>query len=180
MVATASSPARTFVVLGSAAATVITALLLHPFTAANTPVASGDDGMIVVARMTSTQILRGATDQNLAVTITAPAAREQSRPPLSLAVVIDRSGSMDGEPMENAKAAAARLVSKLDAGDAFSIITYSSGDETVTPMLRATDANKSQAMAAIAMAAPASRAVSCAAPTSSRARRSSAVCSASS
>ena len=152
MVATASSPVRTFVVLGSAAATVITALLLHPFTAANAPIASaGDDGMVVTARLTSSQILRGVADQNLAVTITAPAARVQARPALSLAVVIDRSGSMNGNAMENAKAAAARLVSKLDAGDAFSIVTYSSGDETVTPMVRATDANKSQAMAAIAM-----------------------------
>jgi len=151
MVATASS-ARTFVVLGSAAATVITALLLHPFSPAKpSAISSGDDGMLVTARLTSTRILRGAHDQNLAVTITAPAAIAKSRPPLSLAVVIDRSGSMDGEPMQNAKAAAARLVSQLDAEDAFAIVTYSSGDETVTPMMRATDQNKSAAMAAIAM-----------------------------
>lgn len=151
MVATASSSVRTCVVLGSAAATVITALLLHPSGERPAPPSAGDDGMHVSARLTSTSILRGAHDQNLAVTITAPIGAEQTRPPLSLAVVIDRSGSMDGEPLQNAKAAAARLVSKLDANDAFSIVTYSSADETVTPMLRATDANKSQALAAIAM-----------------------------
>ena len=149
MVAHASTT-RTFVVLASAAATVVTALLLHPFRAANEPVAVSDDGMLLTARMTSSTILRGATDQNLAVTITAPAGAKHARPPLSLAVVIDRSGSMNGEPMENAKAAAARLVSRLDAGDAFAIVTYSSGDETVTPMMFATDRNKSQALAAIA------------------------------
>jgi Ca-activated chloride channel homolog len=151
MVAPASS-AKTYLALGSAAATVVAALLLHPFSGApRALVSTGDDGMLLTARLTSTQIMRGAADQNLAVTITAPAETTKTRPPLSLAVVIDRSGSMDGEPMENAKAAAARLVGKLDANDAFSIITYSSSDETVTPMRRATDANKSSAMAAIAM-----------------------------
>lgn len=151
MVAHASS-SKTYLALGSAAATVVAALLLHPLTRGpGAVVTSGDDGMVLTARLTSTRILRGAADQNLAVTITAPAGVTKARPPLSLAVVIDRSGSMDGEPMENAKAAAARLVAKLDANDAFSIITYSSGDETVTPMTRATDANKSKAMAAIAM-----------------------------
>jgi Ca-activated chloride channel homolog len=146
-----SACGKTYLALGSAAATVVAALLLHPFSAVTRTRVSGDDGMLLTARLTSTRILRGAADQNLAVTITAPASVAMARPPLSLAVVIDRSGSMDGEPMQNAKAAAGRLVSKLDADDAFSIVTYSSGDETITPMMRATDANKSKAMAAIAM-----------------------------
>lgn len=149
MVAHASS-ARSYVALGGAAATIIAALLLHPLTPRSGVVTTGDDGVRVNARLVSSQILRGAHEQDLAVTITVPAGARQVRPPLSLAVVIDRSGSMSGEPMQNAKAAAARLVSQLDAGDAFSIITYSSGDEAVTPMLRATAANKSRAMAAIA------------------------------
>ncbi len=148
MVPTAST-ARTLLVLGSTAATVLTALLLHP-RPHQAAVPSGDDGMVVTARLTSSAILRGSTDQNLAVTITAPRGQTHARPPLSLAVVIDRSGSMDGPPLENAKAAAMHLVQQLDANDAFSIVTYSSGDETVTPMTRATDAAKSAAMAAIA------------------------------
>jgi len=148
MVATAIR-ARTLLALGAAGATIVAALLLHP---QGRPPAEppGDDGMRLSARLTTSRILTGAHDQHLAVTITAPAGRTQTRPPLSVAVVIDRSGSMTGEPMENAKAAAARLVSQLDAGDAFAIVTYSSGDETVTPMTRATDANKAAAMAAIA------------------------------
>lgn len=148
MVAPAASM-KTCLALGTAGATVVAALLLHPFAP---PIAApNDDGMLLAARLTSTRILRGAADQNLAVTITAPTGQARSRPPLSLAVVIDRSGSMDGEPMANAKAAAARLVDKLDASDAFSIVTYSSADETVTPMVRATAANKARAIAAIAM-----------------------------
>src|SRR5436190_7949659 len=149
MHATASS-ARTVLVLGAAAATVIPSLLLHPWSQARAPIAStSDDGTLLTARLTTSRILRGAHDQDLAVTITAPASRTQARPPLALAIVIDRSGSMSGEPMQNAKAAAARLVSRLDAHDAFSIVTYSSGDETVMPMTLATRAGKARALSAI-------------------------------
>jgi Ca-activated chloride channel family protein len=72
-----------------------------------------------------------------------------ARPPLSLAIVIDRSGSMHGPPIENAKAAALSVLRQLAARDAFSVVTYSSSSETVLPMQRATDANKAAARAAI-------------------------------
>ncbi|MDQ3368529.1 MAG: VWA domain-containing protein, partial [Myxococcota bacterium] len=142
---------RTMLALGAATATLIAALVLHPRPDAGPPSTAppGDDAMQLLARLTTTKILAGRHDQHLAVTITAPAGRALQRPPVSLAVVIDRSGSMDGEPMQNAKAAAARLVSQLDASDAFSIVTYSSADETVTAMARATPANKAAAIAAI-------------------------------
>jgi Ca-activated chloride channel family protein len=140
---------RTSLVLGIAGAAVLAAVLLHPRTnRVATPV--GDDGMRVSGRLTTSKILAGAMDHNLAVTITAPNGAQAVRPPLSLSIVIDRSGSMNGEPMQNAKAAAARLVAQLDPSDAFAIVTYSSSDETVTPMVRATDANKARAMDAIA------------------------------
>ncbi len=154
MVPTASV-ARTLFALGTAGATIVAALLLHPRSGPTTNQASthGDDGMLITARLTSTRILAGAHDQDLAVTITAPNGHAAQRPPLSLAVVIDRSGSMSGEPLQNAKAAAAKLVTQLDGSDAFSIVTYSSSDETVAPMARATDTNKAAAMAAIAQIA---------------------------
>jgi len=108
-----------------------------------------DDGMQISARLTSSQI-RAGRDQDLAVTITAPRAHgEGLRPPLSVAIVIDRSASMNGEPLANATAAAAKLVDQLDAGDAFAIVTYSSSDETVMAMARATPANKAAAYDAL-------------------------------
>ena len=86
------------------------------------------------------------------MTLTAPASTVDmtvERPSLSLAIVIDRSGSMHGPPIENAKAAALSVLRQLDSRDAFAVVTYSSSSETVLPMQRATDANKTAARAAI-------------------------------
>ena len=108
--------------------------------------------MAISARLVTNRILAGAQDQNLAVTITAPNPIMDpsiGRPPLSLAIVIDRSGSMHGPAIENAKAAALSVLRQLDSRDAFSVVTYSSSSETVLPMQRATDTNKAAARAAI-------------------------------
>jgi Ca-activated chloride channel family protein len=139
--------------VGAAIGTVIAALLMSPRGASplNTPTAA-DDGMVVSARLVTGRILASAQEQNLAVTITAPmqAVDESAgRPPLSLAIVIDRSGSMHGPAIENAKAAALSVLRQLDSRDAFAVVTYSSSSETVLPMQRATDTNKAAARAAI-------------------------------
>ncbi|HEY6178185.1 MAG TPA: VWA domain-containing protein, partial [Kofleriaceae bacterium] len=104
------------------------------------------------ARLASRRILPGAQPQNLAVTITAPNLPTDvslGRPPLSLAIVIDRSGSMHGAPIANARAAALSMLRQLDERDAFSVVTYSSHAETVIAMERANEANKLAAQAAI-------------------------------
>lgn len=144
---------RTSLVIGAASATVLAALLLggSPRPTHRTEItASGDDGMKLTAQLTTSRILAGAHDHHLAISMTAPRGNHRGRPPLSLAVVIDRSGSMSGEPMQNAKEAASRLIGQLDAADAFTVVTYSTGDEVVMPMSRATDGNKAAARAAIA------------------------------
>ncbi|MGH9884594.1 MAG: vWA domain-containing protein [bacterium] len=107
--------------------------------------------MALSARLVNQRILPGAQEHNLAVTLTAPTATDiaMGRPSLSLAIVIDRSGSMHGAPIQNAKEAALSVLRQLDERDAFSIVTYSSSSETVIPMERATDANKAAARAAI-------------------------------
>ncbi len=132
---------RTSLALGAASATLIAALLLAPGGGSMTSMCAlpTTDG-ILTARLASTQVTPG--EQHLAVTIAMPNVAAQVRPPVSLAIVIDRSGSMEGEPLSNAKAAAARLVDQLAPGDAFTVVTYSSSDEIVMPMSRATSDNK--------------------------------------
>lgn len=155
MVATPSALApaiRTSLVLGAALGTVIAAWMMSPRHSAPLLTETiADDGMSVSARLVTGRILPGTQEHNLAVTIAAPAATDVAigRPPLSLAIVIDRSGSMHGAPIENARAAALSMLRQLDGRDAFTVVTYSSSSETVIPMERATDANKAAARAAI-------------------------------
>ena len=56
------------------------------------------------------------------------------RSPLNVALVIDRSGSMSDEhKLEYAKAAAAQLVGKLDAGDTFALVAFDDRVDTLVP-----------------------------------------------
>jgi Ca-activated chloride channel family protein len=108
--------------------------------------------MALSARLVTSRILPRAQEQNLVVTIAAPSPVNDGtpgRPALSLAIVIDRSGSMHGAPIANAKAAALAVLRQLDPRDAFSVVTYSSSAETVIAIERATSANKIAARAAI-------------------------------
>lgn len=58
------------------------------------------------------------------------------RSPLNLAVVLDRSGSMSGAKLEQAKQAAAMLVDQLDENDILSLVVYESEVEVVVPASR--------------------------------------------
>jgi Ca-activated chloride channel homolog len=139
---------RTSLVLGAAGASLIAAWLL---TAAGPEPVAPDfvSSDILSAKFASKTLLASQRDQDIAVTITMPKGRAHVRPPLSLGIVIDRSGSMEGEALANAKAAAAKLVDALSPSDAFTVITYSTSVETVFQMNRANDRNKHLAELAI-------------------------------
>lgn len=58
---------------------------------------------------------------------------EVDRKPLDLALVIDRSGSMSGAPLEAAKRAAEVAVGMLLPGDRVAVVAYESGVQVVVP-----------------------------------------------
>jgi len=60
-----------------------------------------------------------------------PAATE--RPPVNLALVLDRSSSMSGDKFEKAKVAAGMVLDRLGRDDILSIITYDSTVEILVP-----------------------------------------------
>ncbi|MDF9832519.1 Ca-activated chloride channel family protein [Ereboglobus sp. PH5-5] len=62
--------------------------------------------------------------------------RTGERPPVNLSIVLDRSGSMGGEKIQQAKAAAIEALNHLDNGDIFSLVTFDSRVETLIPAVR--------------------------------------------
>lgn len=61
------------------------------------------------------------------------------KPPLNLALVLDRSGSMQGTKMSEAKQAALLVIDRLSANDIISIVAYDSGVQVVVPATKAQD-----------------------------------------
>jgi Ca-activated chloride channel family protein len=70
----------------------------------------------------------------------APAALiDTTRPQASLQVVLDRSGSMDGAPLEGAKKALITLVRRLEPTDNFGLVTFDDSARVVVPAGPVTD-----------------------------------------
>ena len=73
---------------------------------------------------------------HLLVQVQAPATAYGRRLPLNLCLCIDRSGSMEGEPLDFVKRACAHVVDLLDPNDILSIVTFAEDIEVVMPARR--------------------------------------------
>ena len=58
---------------------------------------------------------------------------DEVRPPSSLQIVLDRSGSMSGAPIEGAKRALIDLVQRLEPTDNFGVVTFDDEAQVVVP-----------------------------------------------
>jgi Ca-activated chloride channel homolog len=67
---------------------------------------------------------------------------ESKRPPLHLALVLDRSTSMKGERMDMVKANVTQLVRKLSGKDILSVVAFSDRAEVLVPASKIHDAEK--------------------------------------
>jgi Ca-activated chloride channel family protein len=70
----------------------------------------------------------------------------EQRQPLNLALVIDRSGSMHGLPLQAAKQAAAGVVEMLGRDDLLTVICFDSRVDTVVQSLAMDEAGRTQAL----------------------------------
>lgn len=68
------------------------------------------------------------------ITLEAPPPSDRAkRPPVNLSLVLDRSGSMSGSKLENAKAAAVEALRRLGGQDFFSVVVYDHQVSTIVP-----------------------------------------------
>lgn len=97
----------------------------------------GVHGMIALSH---TRVLAGQSSSVFAdVRVVADAdsrARDEKRAPISLAVVLDTSGSMNGEKIEEARRSVLRLISEMRDDDEITVVRYSDTSEMVQPLAR--------------------------------------------
>ena len=143
---------RTGLVLATAVGAAVAAALLAPGARSRptgtAPPPRTADGLLV--GLSSSHVLAGPSETYLAVALTAPAATRTQRSAASLAIVIDRSGSMSGEPMEQAKAAALTLIDRLGPDDEATLISYASDATVDVPLVLADADGKAALRAAVA------------------------------
>jgi Ca-activated chloride channel homolog len=107
------------------------------------PPAEPKGSLTMQARLSHPLIATGKSDVFATVDISAVAVPGDARAPVSMALVIDRSGSMNGAKLANAKAAAKQLVAQLRDGDRLAIVHYGS-DVRMLPSLAATAENRAK------------------------------------
>ena len=107
---------------------------------------SSVDAVQIHAHLDRPLLVRGGGEQEVIVKIEVTGTPvidvEMQRPPLNLAVVLDRSGSMTGAKLEKARQAAMMLVDQLGADDVVSLVVY---DSEVQVVARAQRVGKRQA-----------------------------------
>jgi Ca-activated chloride channel family protein len=79
-------------------------------------------------------LANSAQPVHLAFQFTAPTLSGHRERPIAFSLVLDRSGSMEGAPLEAARRAAKTVVQNLRRGDNFSLVTYDETAAVAIPM----------------------------------------------
>jgi Ca-activated chloride channel family protein len=102
-----------------------------------TPARDGDGAILRVRTDRHLVLARGRAERYLLVDVVAPTVEPdpaRRRPPVNLAFVLDRSGSMGGQDkLTLAKQAVLESIHRLDAEDRFSVTVYDSDIDVVMP-----------------------------------------------
>jgi Ca-activated chloride channel family protein len=109
----------------------------------STSVSTGAAGVEFRAQLDRNAVLAGS-DGRLALElgIAAPASSSAHSLPTDVVVVLDRSGSMNGEKLEHARAAIHSLVAGLRSEDRFALVSYAHQARTDFPLEHATSERK--------------------------------------
>ncbi len=113
------------------------ALFIFLFTFLNFPLLGFDKREPVKLRVeTDKSILTSHKKQKLIVKVTLNSLYKQKKKiasPLNISFVLDKSGSMSGEKIENAKKAVFEAIRNLNRNDIFSVVAYDDNVDTIIP-----------------------------------------------
>jgi Ca-activated chloride channel family protein len=113
--------------------------------------ASADFGAgTLTASLSGAKVLRGGDGELfVAIDVAAREAEVTTRPPMSVAIVIDHSGSMQGEKMARARDAARGLVERLGPTERVALVQYDDTAEVLVPATATDESGKRRLIAAI-------------------------------
>ena len=106
-----------------------------------------DDGILKISgHLIQNKVLQGA-DGTVGLNLTLqvaelPATDGRQARNVDMVIVLDRSGSMEGRKIEDARRAVLELLSSLSAEDRFALITYSDGVHIASGLSNVTAANR--------------------------------------
>jgi Ca-activated chloride channel homolog len=105
------------------------------------PVTVRQGALSLEGKLSSAYVRTGPSEAHALFTVRASKLPTPRRMPVNLALVIDRSGSMRGQKLADARRAARMLVERLEPGDRLALVHYGSDvrvypSEEVTPQAR--------------------------------------------
>lgn len=86
--------------------------------------ASGDGALSFAGKLSGAYVQAGPSEAFAHLEVKAKPVQKKARVPVNLALVVDRSGSMRGQKLNDAKNAARELVRQLTADDRLALIHY--------------------------------------------------------
>ncbi|HLY36729.1 MAG TPA: VWA domain-containing protein [Candidatus Binatia bacterium] len=114
--------------------------------------APGGGPVTFTGHLDRTAVLRGhdgLVKLELVIGAKGTATRSRERVPTDLLVILDRSGSMAGEKIDEARAAIRELVSQLGPDDRFALVTYANEATLALPLAPVNDTARAHWLATI-------------------------------
>ena len=116
-------------------------------------VPTGDKLVTVSTEVVQDKVLKGSDGQVTAsLNLTSaqlPTFDNESVQAVDLVVVLDRSGSMEGQKLRDARQAVIRLLDQLGPEDRLALVTYSNGVQTQSALVPMNAANRKQLTSAL-------------------------------
>ena len=120
----------------------------------SSPPHTGDDHVLKVSgHLVQNKVLLGAEGTvGLRLTLQASNLATDDHPEtrnVDMVIVLDRSGSMQGSKLEDARQAVLKLLSNLSAKDRFALVTYSEGVQIASGLVNVTQDRRPRLVAAV-------------------------------